>query len=117
MQKSARHQKSAEQLHDKILFMANTGIRPDEANWLEYRDIEIVEDEATGETILEIEVRGINDANLMRQALRTFKFVCGAPPLPFWELNAVILSQPGGSFLSERVDGMALFLISKIELH
>lgn len=48
----------AEQLHDKILFMANTGIRPDEANWLEYRDVKIVEDEATGETILEIEVRG-----------------------------------------------------------
>ncbi|MEM7058618.1 MAG: hypothetical protein AAF557_13575 [Pseudomonadota bacterium] len=37
---------------------ANTGIRPDEANWLEYRDVEIVEDDATGETILEIEVRG-----------------------------------------------------------
>ncbi len=49
---------AAEQLHDKILFMANTGIRPDEANWLEYRDVEIVEDDATGETILEIEVRG-----------------------------------------------------------
>ena len=48
----------AEHLHDKILFMANTGIRPDEANWLEYRDVEIVEDDATGETILEIEVRG-----------------------------------------------------------
>ncbi len=48
----------AEQLHDKILFMANTGIRPDEANWLEYRDVRIVDDEATGETILEIEVRG-----------------------------------------------------------
>ncbi len=48
----------AEQLHDKILFMANTGIRPDEANWLEYRDVEIVQDDATGETILEIEVRG-----------------------------------------------------------
>lgn len=45
-------------LHDKILFMANTGIRPDEANWLEYRDIEIVKDDATGETILVIEVRG-----------------------------------------------------------
>ena len=53
-----RHKHLAEQLHDKILFMANTGIRPDEANWLEYRDIEIVEDDATGETILEIEVRG-----------------------------------------------------------
>ena len=49
---------AAEQLHDKILFMANTGIRPDEANWLEYRDIKIVEDDATGETILLIEVRG-----------------------------------------------------------
>jgi len=48
----------AEQLHDKVLFLANTGIRPDEANWLEYRDVEIVEDEATGETILEIQVRG-----------------------------------------------------------
>ncbi len=52
------HRHLAEQLHDKVLFMANTGIRPDEANWLEYRDIEIVEDDATGETILEIEVRG-----------------------------------------------------------
>lgn len=45
-------------LHEKVLFMANTGIRPDEANCLEYRDIEIVEDDATGETILEIQVRG-----------------------------------------------------------
>ncbi|QBF30058.1 site-specific integrase [Thalassococcus sp. S3] len=56
--KGERNKYLAEQLHDKILFMANTGIRPDEANWLEYRDVEIVEDEATGETILEIEVRG-----------------------------------------------------------
>ena len=57
-QKNSRHRHLAEQLHDKILFMANTGIRPDEATWLEYRDVEIVDDEATGETILEIEVRG-----------------------------------------------------------
>lgn len=48
----------AEQLHDKILFLANTGIRPDEANTLQYRDVQIVTDEATGHTILEIEVRG-----------------------------------------------------------
>lgn len=48
----------AEQLHDMVLFMANTGIRPDEANWLEYRDVKAIKDEATGETILEIEVRG-----------------------------------------------------------
>ena len=47
-----------EQLHDYILFMANTGLRPDEANNLEYRDVAIVDDDDTVETILEIEVRG-----------------------------------------------------------
>ncbi|MFN3701838.1 MAG: tyrosine-type recombinase/integrase [Alphaproteobacteria bacterium] len=46
------------QLHDYVLFMANTGLRPDEAARLEFRDVTIVEDEDTGETILEIEVRG-----------------------------------------------------------
>lgn len=49
---------AASQLHDYVLFMANTGLRPDEANNLEYRDVSIVEDESTAETILEIEVRG-----------------------------------------------------------
>jgi integrase len=38
--------------------MANTGLRPDEANRLEYRDMKTVTDEGTKETILEIEVRG-----------------------------------------------------------
>ncbi|MCV6594204.1 MAG: hypothetical protein OIF48_14715, partial [Silicimonas sp.] len=49
---------NAEQLHDYVLFMANSGLRPDEAKHLQFRDVEIVADEATGETILEIEVRG-----------------------------------------------------------
>ena len=49
---------NSRQLHDYILFMANTGMRPDEANNLEYRDVDIVDDEPTGETILVIEVRG-----------------------------------------------------------
>ena len=53
-----RWKRSCEQLHDYVLFMANTGLRPDEANRLEFRDVEIVEDDATGERILEIEVRG-----------------------------------------------------------
>jgi len=48
----------SEQLHDYVLFMANTGLRPDEAARLEFRDVEIALDDATGETILEIEVRG-----------------------------------------------------------
>lgn len=49
---------NTKQLHDYILFMANTGMRPDEANNLEYRDVDIIDDEPTGETILVIEVRG-----------------------------------------------------------
>lgn len=49
---------SCEQLHDYVLFMANTGLRPDEAARLEYRDVGVVLDEATRETILVIEVRG-----------------------------------------------------------
>jgi integrase len=49
---------ASEQLHDYILFMANTGLRPDESARLEYRDVAIIKDDATGETILEIEVRG-----------------------------------------------------------
>ena len=53
-----RHRWNAEQLHDFVLFLANTGLRPDEAKNLEHRDVEIVEDEATDETILLIEVRG-----------------------------------------------------------
>ncbi|MEO0398499.1 MAG: site-specific integrase [Pseudomonadota bacterium] len=56
--KKERFRWASEQLHDYVLFMANTGLRPDEANRLEYRDVAIVDDEQTGETILEIDVRG-----------------------------------------------------------
>jgi integrase len=53
-----RHRWDSEQFHDFVLFMANTGLRPDEAARLEFRDVKIVKDRATKETILEIEVRG-----------------------------------------------------------
>jgi integrase len=56
--KRARYKWEYEQLHDYVLFMANTGVRPDEAARLEYRDVTIVDDDSTNETILEIEVRG-----------------------------------------------------------
>lgn len=49
---------SAAQLHDKILFLANTGLRPDEANNLQFRDIQVVKDEWSDDMILEIDVRG-----------------------------------------------------------
>ncbi|MGC1776326.1 MAG: site-specific integrase [Xanthobacteraceae bacterium] len=53
-----RHEWNAAQVHDYILFMANTGLRPDEAKNLQHRDVTIAKDAATGERILEIEVRG-----------------------------------------------------------
>jgi integrase len=49
---------NCEQMHDYILFMGNTGLRPDEARNLQYRDVTIATDHPTGQTILEIEVRG-----------------------------------------------------------
>jgi integrase len=53
-----RHRWACEQMHDYVLFMANTGLRPDEAGRLEFRDVKIVKDRGSKETILEIEVRG-----------------------------------------------------------
>lgn len=67
---------ACEQLHDYILFMANTGLRPDEANTLEFRDVEIVEDEATEETILLLSVRGkrgVGYCKSMTGAVRPFE--------------------------------------------
>ena len=46
-----------EDMHDFVLFMANTGLRPDEAANLEIRDVLVVDDYATRETILEIDDR------------------------------------------------------------
>ncbi|MGI0134498.1 MAG: site-specific integrase, partial [Candidatus Micrarchaeaceae archaeon] len=56
--KKERYRAICEDMHDYVLFMANTGLRPDEAGRLEYRDVTIVTDRPTGERILEIEVRG-----------------------------------------------------------
>jgi integrase len=56
--KQPRFRWEAEQLHDYVLFATNTGLRPDEAMRLQLRDVMVVEDEGSGQTILEIEVRG-----------------------------------------------------------
>ena len=75
---------NAEQVHDYVLFMANTGLRPDEAKNLQHRDVEIVVDEATGERILEIEVRGkrgIGYCKSMPSAARPYERL-RARPLP-----------------------------------
>lgn len=51
-------QERYQELHDLVLFMANTGLRPDEALRLEFRDVAIEKDYATKQTILVIDVRG-----------------------------------------------------------
>ena len=74
--KNNRYKWESEQLHDYVLFMANTGLRPDEANRLEYRDVKIVDDDATKQTILEIEVRGkrgVGYCKSMSGAVRPFE--------------------------------------------
>ena len=66
----------AEQLHDFVLFMANTGLRPDEVKQLEFRDVTIVTDDYSSEKILEIEVRGkrgVGYCKSMPGAVRPFE--------------------------------------------
>ena len=55
---TARWRWPSEQLHDFVLFMVNTGLRPDEALGLQFRDVEVEKDDATGKIILVITVRG-----------------------------------------------------------
>jgi integrase len=74
--KNERWKSECEKFHDYVLFMANTGLRPDEASRLEFRDVAIVTDEATGERILEIEVRGkrgVGYCKSMGGAVRPFE--------------------------------------------
>ncbi len=59
-----------------MLFAVNTGLRPDEAWRLEFRDVTIVDDEDLGKTILEIEVRGkrgVGYCKSMPGAVRPFE--------------------------------------------
>lgn len=67
---------NAEQVYDFILFMANTGLRPDEAFNLQHRDVTVVTDDATGSEILEIEVRGkrgVGHCKSMPGAVRVYQ--------------------------------------------
>ena len=73
---SERFRWNAEQVYDFVLFMANTGLRPDEAFNLQHRDVTIVSDDATGEKILEIEVRGkrgVGFCKSMPSAVRVYE--------------------------------------------
>ena len=56
--KRKKYQADYEELHDYVLFMVNTGLRPDESRRIEFRDVKIVDDRDSGQRILEIDVRG-----------------------------------------------------------
>jgi integrase len=74
-----RHRWTCEQMHDYVLFMANTGLRPDEAARIEFRDVKIVRDTGSKETILEIEVRGKRGVGWCKStsnAVLPFKRLC-----------------------------------------
>jgi integrase len=73
---------NAEQVYDFILFMANTGLRPDEAFNLQFRDVTIAGDDANSEKILEIEVRGkrgVGHCKSMPGAVRVFERLLNRP--------------------------------------
>jgi integrase len=53
-----RWKTETEDFHDICLIMVNTGLRPDEAKRIQFRDVAVVNDKATGKRILEIAVRG-----------------------------------------------------------
>ena len=74
--KLERYRWESEQLHDYVLFAVNTGLRPDEAWRLQFRDVAIVDDEDTGKRILEIEVRrkrGVGYCKSMPGVVRPFE--------------------------------------------
>ena len=56
--KKERWRTACEDMLDYVLFMVNTGLRPDEAKRLQVRDVEIVADGPNDERILHIAVRG-----------------------------------------------------------
>lgn len=84
--KKERWRGACETLHDYVLFMVNTGLRPDEASRLEYRDVSIVTDRDTSERILEIEVRG-------KRGVGYCKSMAGAV-LPFQRIKKRDAGQP-----------------------
>jgi integrase len=94
----AHYKWDAEQLHDYVLFMANSGLRPDEASKLRHRDVEVVKDGETGEIILEMEIdgkRGFGHCKTMPGAVKPYLRLLNRPKPPQHNENGgVISSEP-----------------------
>lgn len=106
--KKPRWKTACENLHDYVLFMANTGLRPDEAIRLEFRDVAIVTDEATGERILEIEVRG-------KRGVGYCKSMTGAV-MPFERLKKRKMPQPTDRVFGETQRELFNTILSELKL-
>jgi integrase len=93
-----QHKWDAEQLHDYVLFMANSGLRPDEAKNLRHRDVEIVKDGATGDILLEMEVdgkRGFGYCKTMPGAVKPYLRLLNRPKPPqLDECGEIVPSEP-----------------------
>jgi integrase len=71
-----RWRSECEDLHDTVLFLVNSGLRPDEVKRIEVRDVEIVKDGPGNEQILHIAVRGkrgVGYCKTMPGAVQPFK--------------------------------------------
>lgn len=79
----------SEQLHDYVLLLANTGLRPDEAARLEFRDVAVIKDHGSQETILEIEVRGKRGVGFCKSTAQAV--------LPFERLKKRLRPAPKGA--------------------
>lgn len=97
---------ACEQLHDFVLFMVSTGLRPDEAWRLEFRDVEIVNDRSTGKKILEISVRGkrgVGYCKSMPNAVFTFERLRDRPrPIYIGRRQRISEDNEGEFFSSAR---------------
>jgi len=96
--KQKRFKWECEQLHDYVEFAINTGLRPDEALRLQFGDVEVVDDEATDQTILEIEVRGkrgVGYCKSMPGAVRPFERLKSRP-------RPVRIDEPGRGGTNEK---------------
>jgi integrase len=77
-----QYQWNADQVHDLVLFMGNTGMRPDEIGNLQHRDVTVITDQGSGEEILEIEVRGkrgVGFCKSMPGAVRPYQRLLNRP--------------------------------------
>ena len=105
---AAWQNRAAAHLHDYVLFMANTGLRPDEASRLEFRDVAIVKDEATGERILVIEVRG-------KRGVGYCKSMPGAV-LPFKRIQERIGGEPTNRLFEKVQRKMFTTILNELDL-